>query len=186
VVAEVSGSRGAETTHAVHSPKIESFDIAEHVNVDNKGYARKVEKFDLQPFGLYMSRQVVGRLPAVWLESWLIPELGLRISKWTYTSGHVSGYDFHVDIVDIDASDPVWRVTDLYLDLEVSNCRSAKLVDIGEFVAAVGAGLLTPAVAESALQSCYRIVAGLAEYEYSLDRWAQSCNLSISWRNTFE
>ncbi len=75
----------------VHPPKTALFDLAAGVNVDTKGCARAVDEYRETPFGLYMSRAMVDRPTAHWVESWLLPELGLCVTDWWWNPGHAPG-----------------------------------------------------------------------------------------------
>ena len=64
----------------MHPPKIVTFDVPAGVSVDNKGFARTVTQYRTTPFGLYMSRPMVGRTSAHWMRSWLLPALALALA----------------------------------------------------------------------------------------------------------
>ena len=69
----------------MHPPKTALFDLAAGVNVDTKGCPRAVDEYRETPFGLYMSRAMIDRPTAHWVESWLLPDLGtapLRAWRW--------------------------------------------------------------------------------------------------------
>ena len=86
----------------VHPPKTALFDLAAGVNVDTKGCARAVDEYRVTPFGLYMSRAMVDRPTAHWVESWLLPELGLCVTDWWWNPGHARDQDFYLDICEIE------------------------------------------------------------------------------------
>ena len=71
---------------AMHAPKIVTFDVAARVSVDNKGFVRTVERYETTPFGLYMSRPMVGRASAHWMRSWLLPALGLAVTDFSWNN----------------------------------------------------------------------------------------------------
>jgi uncharacterized protein len=50
----------------MHPPKIVTFDVPGRTSVDNKGITRAVAAYRVAPFGLYMSRAMVGRPSAHW------------------------------------------------------------------------------------------------------------------------
>ena len=129
----------------MHPPKTALFDLAAGVNVDTKGCARAVDEYRETPFGLYMSRAMVNRPTAHWVESWLLPELGICVTDWWWNPGHVRDQDFYLDVCEIERDGDRWRLTDHYLDIVVRNRRGAEVIDVDEFVAAVAAGLLDPA-----------------------------------------
>jgi uncharacterized protein len=166
----------------MHPPKIVTFDVPGQVNTDTKGVKRPVEEYRETPFGLYMSRAMVDRPTAHWVESWLIPGLGLCVTDWWWKPGHARDQDFYLDVCDIVRVDDVWTLTDHYLDIVVQHRRGAQLIDVDEFVAAVALGLLEPAAAELALHRAARALDGLASHGYDLDDWLGGMAIELSWK----
>jgi predicted RNA-binding protein associated with RNAse of E/G family len=166
----------------VHPPKITTFDVTARVNIDNKGFERVVEEYRVTPFGLYMSRAMVDRPSAHWVQSWLLPDLGVCVTDWWWNPGHERDQDFYLDICDIVRDGERWRLTDLYLDIVVHTGKSARVLDIDEFVEAVGAGLIGPELAEEALHRSHAAVAGLAAHGHDLDAWLAGQGITLSWR----
>src|ERR687886_2112534 len=142
----------------MHPPKIVTFDVAARVSVDNKGFVRTVREYRVTPFGLYMSRAMVGRASAHWMRSWLLPALGLAVTDFSWNPGHERDQDFYLDVCEIARDGGRWRLTDLYLDLVLRTGRGAAVIDLDEFLAAVGAGLLDARLAEHALRCSYAAV----------------------------
>ena len=66
---------------AVHPPKQETFDLVGYTNTDPKGIVRAVDEYLVTPWGLYMARPTPGRTQFHYLESWLLPSLGLRADR---------------------------------------------------------------------------------------------------------
>ncbi len=166
----------------MHPPKTALFDVAAGVNVDTKGCARAVDEYRVTPFGLYMSRAMVNRPTAHWMESWLLPELGLCVTDWWWNPGHARDQDFYLDVCEIVPDGDRWRLTDHYLDIVVRNRRGAEVVDVDEFVAAVAAGLLSPGTAEAALHRTHRALDGIAAHGHDLDAWLGGLGIALSWK----
>jgi uncharacterized protein len=166
----------------VHPPKTSLFDLAAGVNVDSKGCARAVDEYHETPFGLYMSRAMVNRPTAHWVESWLLPELGICVTDWWWNPGHVRDQDFYLDICEIERDGDRWRLTDHYLDIVVRNRLGAEVVDVDEFVAAVATGLLDPPTAEAAMHRTHRALDGIAAHGHDLDAWLGELGITLSWR----
>ena len=61
----------------IHAPKHEKFDLVARTNTDPKGIVRAVDVYTVTPWGLYMARPTPGRAQFHYLESWLLPSLGL-------------------------------------------------------------------------------------------------------------
>lgn len=172
----------------MHPPKVARFDVTAGINIDTKGCPRPVQEYRVTPFGLYMSRPVVGRPNATWIESWLLPELGICVSNWCWRPGHERDQDYYLDIAEIVPGDPadgqVWRLTDLYLDVVVRTGRDARVIDVDEFVAAVAAGLLDRERAEYAMHRTHAVVDGLAAHGHDLDAWLTGFGITLTWGPT--
>src|ERR1051325_9910543 len=72
----------------LHAPKVELFDPAERANIDPKGIRREVDEYREEPFGLYLARPTPGRAQFHYLESWLVPGLGLRFPGFWFSPAH--------------------------------------------------------------------------------------------------
>lgn len=165
-----------------HPPKHERFDLGSRTNTDPKGIVRDVEEYRVEPFGLYLARPVPGRPQFHYLESWLLPELGLRITDFWFNPGYERDQDFYLDVVRIDVGDEVWNTTDLYLDLALRIHRGLAVLDTDELLAAAGAGMVTQAEATRALEITYSTVDALARHGYDLARWLSGLGIRLSWR----
>lgn len=166
----------------VHPPKVSTFDVAGRVNIDNKGLVRPVDEYRETPFGLYMSRPMVNRPTASWMQTWLLPELGIAVTDWWWKPGHCRDQDFYLDICDIVRHGDRWTLTDHYLDIVVRTGHGADVIDVDEFVAAVALGLLDPLTAEAAMHRTHRAVDGIAAHGHDLDAWLAGFDITLAWR----
>lgn len=166
----------------MHPPKIVTFDVRTGINVDTKGVERAVDEYRVTPFGLYMSRAMVGRPTAHWIESWLLPDLGLCVTDWWWNPGHARDQDFYLDVCEIERDGDRWRLTDHYLDIVVRHGRGTEVVDVDEFVAAVALGLLDRGAAEAAMHRTHTAVAGLARHGHDLGAWLAESDIALSWK----
>lgn len=166
----------------MHPPKTVLFDVPAKLNFDTKGTARPVDEYRETDFGLYMSRPMVDRPTAHWVQCWLLPELGIAVTDWWWKPGHARDQDFYVDICDIERDGESWLLTDHYLDVVVRQHKSAEVIDVDEFVAAVALGLLPTAAAEAAMHRAYRVVDRLAAHAYDLDAWLATMGIALSWK----
>lgn len=165
-----------------HPPKRERFDLAAKTNTDPKGIVRAVEEYRVEPFGLYLARPAPGRPQFRYLESWLLPDLGLRVTDFWFNPGHERDLDFYLDVVTVDVHDDVWLTTDLYLDLELRSGAGVRVVDTDELLAAAAADLITGPQAVRALETAYAGVDGLASHGYDLARWLATMGIRLTWR----
>lgn len=171
--------RGVNAT--VHPPKIEIFDLAAMTNTDPKGFVRAVDEYRLKDFGLFMARPVDNHPEISYFQTWLLPQLGLRVSRWGAHPGASFDHDFYVDVVDIETG-PSWRTTDLYLDILVRTGLTQRLLDTDETLAALHAGLIDAAAAERAFQRAFHAVDGIAAANRDVDAWLTGQGIPVTWR----
>jgi hypothetical protein len=165
-----------------HPPKIELFDTSARTNTDPKGLVRDVEEYRVTPSGLYLARPTPGRAQFHYLESWLLPELGLRITDFWFSPGHERDQDFYLDVVEAETDGTVWRSTDLYLDIVLRDGRGLDVIDTDELLLASACGLLDPKRAQAALETGYATVEGLAAHGYRLADWLATRGIVLAWR----
>lgn len=170
----------------MHPPKEETFDLPGYTNTDPKGVVRAVDVYTVHPWGLYMARPTPGRAQFHYLESWLLPGLGLRASVFHFNAGHEREQDFYLDIGEYTAGPAVWHSRDHYLDLVVRTGAGVELTDTDELMAAVGEGLLSRHDAERAVLRAVAAVDGLARNGYDLQRWLGSLGMPVIWRGSSE
>lgn len=183
----VPAARSSGAHLAVHPPKVELFDVAAMTNTDPKGFVRAVEEYREEPAALFMARPVDGHPRLAYFQSLLLPELGLRVSKWRAHPGVELDHDFYIDVADIDVTGgdrgAVWRTVDLYLDILVRTGRDQRVLDADELVGALAAGLLDPAAAERAIERTTAAVDGIAAAGHDVDAWLATRNITINWRS---
>lgn len=165
----------------IHAPKVESFDIPAMTNTDPKGYVRTVDSYRREPFGLYMARPTPGRRQFHYLESWILPELGIRVSDFHTNEGY-RAQDFYIDVVSVAATGDRWVVTDLYLDLALYQHDRVDAHDVDELLDAVLADHLGRDIAERALHTGFSATAGLAASGYDLATWLATFQITLSWQ----
>lgn len=175
-------SMSAGETAPIHVPKVELFDVAAGTNTDPKGFVRPVDEYRVEPFGLYLARAMDGHPRIAYLESWLLPGLGLRVTDFWMHPGHELDQDFYLDVVDVTAAGGVWRTVDHYLDIVVRGRREAEVLDVDELVAAMAAGLIDPPTAQRALRTAFATVDGLARHDYLLADWLAGAGITLTWR----
>jgi uncharacterized protein len=145
---------------------------------------RAVDEYTLLPWGLYLARPTLGRAQFHYLESWLLPSVGLRATVFHFNPGHERDHDYYLDVGEYTPGPAVWRSDDHYLDIEVRTGSAAGLADVDELLDAVRHGLLTPKVAERAVRCAVDAVDGLARNNYDLNGWLATRGMELTWRGT--
>lgn len=143
---------------------------------------RAVDEYTVKPWGLYMARPTPGRAQFHYLESWLLPSLGLRATIFHFNPGYELDQDYYLDVGHYTPGPNVWQSEDHYLDLVVRTGESVELDDVDELLTAVRHGLLTPEVGEEAVRTALATVQGLSRNDYDLHRWLSGNGLDLSWR----
>lgn len=151
-------------------------------NTDPKGIVRTVDEYAVHPWGLYVARPTPGRAQFHYLESWLLPSLGLRATVFHFNPGHERDLDFYLDVGEYSPGPTAWHSEDHYLDIEVRTGIGADLTDVDELLDAVRHGLLTPEVAAQAVRRAVAAVDGLAHNGYDLSRWLAHHGMELTWR----
>ncbi|MCW4355622.1 DUF402 domain-containing protein [Hoyosella sp. YIM 151337] len=175
---------GAPTPAAVvhvHSPKVEKFNLTDRTNTDPKGFVRPVDRYHLEPWGLYMGRPA-DHEQFHYLESWIIPRFGIRASIFHFYPAHERDQNFYVDIGDFTPSPTQWRSVDHYLDIVVRTGRECEVQDVDELLAAHCAGHISAGTAQQAFQRAIRVVDGIAAHGHTLEGWLAAHGMEIWWR----
>ena len=165
----------------VHPPKVEYFDVVGLTNTDPKGFVRPVDEYRVEPWGLYMARPS-DHPQFDYLQSWLLPSLGLRASIFHYTPGSERDQDYYIDIGEFTPGVDAWTSVDHYLDLSVRIGRGFDYLDADELLEARVEGHLDTATADLAVNRSVLAVAGLASHGYDLDAWLESLGMPTTWR----
>lgn len=166
----------------VHRPKVEYFDIAELTNIDPKGFVRPVEQYRVEPYGLYMAR-VSDHPQFHYIESWLLPELSIRATRFHYHPEHQRDQDYYVDLGEFSQVGPQkWKSIDHYLDIVVRSGRETELLDVDELLAAHLAGLIGAAETEAAIAHAATAIDGIAANGHSFERWLQTYGITLTWQ----
>jgi uncharacterized protein len=129
-----------------------------------------------------MARPTPGRIQFHYIESWLLPSLGLRATVFHFNAGHERDQDYYLDIGEYTPGAPAWHSEDHYLDLVVRTGVGTELTDVDEFLTAVQHRLLSPGQAELAIRRITDTVDGLARHGHDLQRWLSARGIDLTWR----
>ncbi|WP_288832236.1 DUF402 domain-containing protein [uncultured Corynebacterium sp.] len=169
----------------LHPVKQETFDTTSNTNTDPKGYLREVDTFKVTDFGLYMARGA-NHPKFGYLESWLLPDLGLRANIFHFREGVEEEQDFYFDVADIDVEGDVWRTRDLYVDLVSLTGNPIDVLDIDELAAATSAGLITAEEAEKAIDVTLTAVEGITRHDDDAMEWLRTLGIELTWAEEVE
>ncbi|MBW0016568.1 MAG: DUF402 domain-containing protein [Mycobacterium sp.] len=143
---------------------------------------RAVDVYAVRPWGLYLARPAPGRAQFHYLESWLLPSLGLRATVFHFNPGYERDQDYYLDVGEYTPGPDAWHSEDHYLDIVVRTGKGVEVADIDELLDASRLGLLTSEVAERAIRRAMHAVDGLARNNYDLSAWLVTNGMQLSWR----
>ena len=164
----------------LHPVKQETFDTAARTNIDPKGFLREVDTFRVTDFGLYMARGA-NHPKFGYLESWLLPELGLRANIFHFREGVDAEQDFYFDVADIEVEGDVWHARDLYVDLVSQTGTPIDVLDIDELAAATSAGYISAEEAEKAIDVTLTAVEGITRHDDDAMEWLRTLGIELTW-----
>ncbi len=128
-----------------------------------------------------MARPTPGRTQFHYIESWLLPSLGLRASVFHFNPGYERQQDFYLDVGEFTAGPTVWQSEDHYLDLVVRTGVGTELTDVDELITALQHRLLSSEKGELAIRRALAAVDGLARHGHNLQRWLSANGMELSW-----
>ena len=169
----------------LHPVKQETFDIASKTNTDPKGFLREVDTFKVTEFGLYMARGA-NHPEFGYLESWLLPDLGLRANIFHFREGSEREQDFYFDVAHIAVDGAVWATRDLYVDLVSLTGNPIDVLDIDELAAATSAGLITAEESEKAIDVTLNAVEGITRHDDDAMQWLRTLGMDLTWADNVE
>ena len=169
----------------LHPVKQETFNTTDNINVDPKGFQREVDTYRVTDFGLYMARGA-NHPRFGYLESWLLPELGLRANIFHFREGVDVHQDFYIDVADIDVDGDVWTTRDLYVDLVSTSGEPVDVLDIDELAAATSNGLISAEEAERAMERTLTAVEGITRYGDDVMSWLRTLGMELTWAENVE
>ncbi len=129
-----------------------------------------------------MARPTPGRVQFHYLESWLLPALGLRANVFHFNPGYERDQDYYIDVGQVTAGKDRWHTEDHYLDLVVRTGRGTELVDVDELMEAQRHGLITAETAEKAMRTAASAVDALAAHGHDLGAWLTATGVELTWR----
>ncbi|QDZ43508.1 DUF402 domain-containing protein [Corynebacterium sp. sy039] len=164
----------------LHPIKKEIFDTTTLINIDPKGIERQVDIFRNTNDGLYMARGA-NHPQFGYLESWLLPRVGLRANIFHYRPNIVRREDLYFDLVSITEHEGIWQTRDLYLDLLWTRGNPVRIDDVDELMAAIAAGFIDAVEAEKAINNALSAVDGIARNDDDPLRWLSAIGFNVSW-----
>ncbi|MFI1918529.1 DUF402 domain-containing protein [Nocardia sp. NPDC020380] len=165
-----------------HRPRLEYFNPADLSWTDHRGFCHSVDGMHAAPHGLYVER-VVDNPKYHYIESWLLPDLGLRATVYHLRPGHDRGQTYYLDIGDYG---PVnggkkWRAESHYLHVVARPGQAPELLGIDELLTSHAAGHFDTHRTHRAIEHAAAVVDGIAGCDHDVDRWLAAKGVVLTW-----
>ncbi|GEM_PF-6041508 len=112
--------------------------------------------------------------------TWLLPELGLRLTRFQPRSRHRRPDPAVLTAARIQPDAHSWAWTDLLLGLEIPDRGPARIIHCQQFAAAVTTGSIPPSDAEFALRTVHRALDELSRH-HDIRQWLAHQGIYRTW-----
>lgn len=113
--------------------------------------------------------------------SWLIPDVGLRLTHMRPRSRHARSGPSTLTAVRVQRDTRSWRTTDLLLGLSVPGGTTARIIGAEEFAAAVAGRVLRAGDADLALRTVHRVLEELSHCYHDVLPWLTYHQIHTPW-----
>ncbi|HEX3790029.1 MAG TPA: hypothetical protein VHW44_19325 [Pseudonocardiaceae bacterium] len=135
----------------------------------------------VEPWGLRMESPIFDD-PFVDSEiTWLIPDMGLRLTHQRPRSRHARSGPGTLTAVRVQRDTRSWRTTDLLLGLSVPGRTTPRIIGAEEFAAAVAGRVLRSDDADRALRTVHRTLEELSYCYHDLANWLSYQHITTPW-----
>jgi uncharacterized protein len=172
----------------VHPVQQTIVDFTRSTYLDKGGEAYQLTSCIRSNDGAYVAGPAHSQERVAAFQRWLLPEAGWMVGRPLMHPGiEPFRWDWYIDIVAIDVTEDVWRVSDRYIDVTVFENHRYELLDLDEIAEAMEAGSLSSAEGIAALRSTHHLRAELKELDFSvpslLERHAPALPALQDWES---
>jgi hypothetical protein len=167
---------------AVITPQlVDTVDTISAVRSYSSGMSRRLSTCEVERWGLRMECPTPEDPFADSEVTWLIPDLGLRLTHNRPRSRHARSTPSVLTAVRVERDGRTWRTTDLLLGLAVPGGTTARIVRSEEFAAAVAGRVLRPGDADLALRTVHRTLEEISLHRHDMAAWLMHRGLYEVW-----
>ncbi|MGP4018830.1 hypothetical protein [Saccharopolyspora sp. 5N708] len=112
--------------------------------------------------------------------TWLLPELGLRLTRFRPRSRHSLPGPSTLTAVHIERETRSWTTTDLLLGLQIGDYGRARITHAAEFAAAVASGMIRLSEADYALRTVHRTLEEVSRHR-DINQWLAHRGIFEAW-----
>lgn len=167
---------------AVITPQlVDTVDTISAVRSYSSGMSRHLTTCEVERWGLRMECPTPEDPFSDSEVTWLIPDLGLRLTHHRPRSRHARRAPSVLTAVRVERDGRSWRTTDLLLGLAVPGGTTARIVRSEEFAAAVAGRVLQSDDADLALRTVHRTLEEISLHRHDMTSWLMHRGLYEVW-----
>ncbi|GGP50496.1 DUF402 domain-containing protein [Saccharothrix coeruleofusca] len=160
---------------------VDVVDTVSAVRNYSSGTSRRLSRCQVERWGLRLECPTPEDPFADSEVTWLMPELGLRLTHHRPRSRHARSGPSVLSAVRVTRDGRSWHTTDLLLGLAVPGGTTARIVRCEEFAAAVAGRVLGPGDADLALRTVHRTLEEVSLHRHDLGAWLTHRGIYDTW-----
>jgi uncharacterized protein len=160
----------------VHERRSSVLDLAASRYLTPRGAEVPVDRLERRGEALYFAVPEADNPRLRSLECWVLPKRRLRVCRWElapHAAPTDADFDYYVDFCQVESTQDRVVMTDDYVDIKVWQGQRLAVDDVDELIAALGAGFVTPAEAQLAVESAFTVAVELTAATFSVPAWLE-------------
>lgn len=144
------------------------------------GAVHQLDACHVERWGLALRGPTADTEDAASEVTWLLPDLGLRLTKLRPRRRHSRPGPTRLTATRIEHDTRSWMSTDLLLGLEIDDRARARIAQYEEFAAAVSSGLIRLSEADFALRTVHRTLEEISLHR-DINQWLAHRGIFDMW-----
>jgi predicted RNA-binding protein associated with RNAse of E/G family len=138
-----------------------TIDAAARRVLDRNGESYALDSVVVAEHGLYYTRPIEGNDLFWYHERWVLPRPGWVVNRFAFHEKRANLPDWYIEPEIISVNDPLWRIQDGYLDVDIHDGDCYRVEDAGEFASGIAGGHIPLDEAVSVLRAFDRLCEAL-------------------------
>ncbi|MDA3628741.1 hypothetical protein [Saccharopolyspora oryzae] len=159
---------------------VEVIDVFSSQRTHPSGFVHQLEVCHVEQWGLAVECPTPDAPDHAAEITWLLPDLGLRLTRYRPRSRHSRPGPSTLTAVRIKPETRSWTTVDLLLGLEVEDRGRARITHAAEFATAVATGALHRSEADYALRTVHRTLNEVTRHR-DLNQWLAHRGIFHLW-----
>jgi uncharacterized protein len=155
---------------AISPQLVEVIDVFSSQRRRPSGFVAQLEVCHVERWGLAVECSTPDAAEHSTEITWLLPDLGLRLTRYRPRSRHSRPGPSMLTAVHIERETRSWTTRDLLLGLEIGHHGRARITRAAEFAAAVGSGMIRLSEADYALRTVHRTLEEVTRHR-DINQW---------------